>query len=391
MRLLESFFRAQTFNPYVPPMELIFSKTTAGSFSFTIPANARNIKIEFAGGNGGPAYMWEYATGSGGRGEKVTIFGNTIGDLAGKVISGYVGATATSSTGGGGAGDPAGGNGTHSTPGGSSSYGGGGGGATRVEIDGTTYRASGGGGATFNDYYGGWYHSVGGAGGGPKGGAAGSAINDRVVTNGKNATGDDINETNYGYIRIYINAQEDVLYDKRTTGAFSYTIPNTVSVAIIEIAAGNGADGGGGGYAPSSGNAWRYGGKGAVKVITVSNANGKTISGLIGQTGGATGITTQGGTPDGSNGQTKSSSEPLAFSYGGGGGGSSYCVVDGITYTVSGGAGGAAHNANTSWAQGGAGGGPNAGQPVTNGNGGDATDGDRLNTESIGYIKIYKA
>lgn len=391
MRLLESFFRAQTFNPYVPPMELIFEKTTAGNFTYTIPVNARHVKVEFAGGNGGPAYMLQYSTGSGGRGEKITVFGDIIGDLAGKTISGYVGATATSSTGVGGAGDPAGGNGQHSTRGGSSGYGGGGGGCTMVNIDGTVYRASGGGGATLNDNYDGWYHVLGGAGGGPKGGSAGAAVNQRVTTNGQNATGDGINGTNNGYIRIYINTQEDVLYDKRTAGAFSFTIPNTVTTAIIEIAAGNGSNGAISGYAPSSGNFWGVGGRGAVKTITVPNANGKTITGFVGQSGGIGGLATQGGTPDGASGQQKTSSSPVAASYGGGGGGRSYCVVDNTTYTVSGGAGGAAHNANTAWAQGGAGGGPNAGQPVTNDNGGDATDGDKLNTDTVAYIKIYKA
>jgi hypothetical protein len=372
-------------------MELIFEKTTSGSFTYNIPANARHVKIEFAGGNGGVAYMSQYSFGSGGRGEKVTVFGDIVGDLAGKTISGYVGATATSSTGTGGAGDPAGTNGQHTTRGGSSFYGGGGGGCTSVDIDGTVYRASGGGGATINENYNGWYHTVGGTGGGPNGGAPGTSVNQRVTTNGQNATGNDINETNYGYIRVYINAQEDVLYDKRTAGTFSFTIPNTVSTAIIEIAAGNGSNGGGYGYAPPSGNFYGTGGRGAVKIITIANANGKTVTGFVGQTGGVSGLAYQGGTPDGSDGQRKTSSQPIAGSYGGGGGGSSYCVVDNVTYTVSGGAGAAAHNANTAWAQGGAGGGPNAGQPVTNSDGGDATDGDKLNTDTVAYIKIYKA
>lgn len=391
MRLLESFFRAQTFNPYVPPMELIFEKTTSGNFTYTIPANARHVKIEFAGGNGGVAYMSQYPVGSGGRGEKITVFGDIIGSLAGKTITGTIGATATSSTGVGGAGDPSGNNGVYISCGGGSFYGGGGGGATKVIIDGTPYYASGGGGATINDYYGGWFHATGGAGGGPNGGQPGSIVNDRIPTNGNNATGNDINETNNGYIRVYVNTQEDILYDKRTAGAFSFTIPNTVTTAIIEIAAGNGSNGGGSGYAPSSGNFYGTGGRGAVKVITIANANGKTVTGFIGQTGGASGLTYQGGVPDGANGEQKTSSSPIAASYGGGGGGSSYCVVDNVTYTVSGGAGAAGHNANTAWAQGGAGGGPNAGQPVTNSDGGDATDGDKLNTDAVAYIKIYKA
>lgn len=389
MRLLESFFRAQTFNPYVPPMELVFEKTTAGNFTYTIPANARHVKVEFAGGNGGQTWWWDVPYGAGGRGERVAVLGDIIGELAGKTITGTVGASTNSSTGTGGSGAPAGGNGTHSTPGGSSSYGGGGGGATKVIIDGTEYIASGGGGATTNDYYGGWYHSVGGAGGGPKGGAAGAVINDRVITNGNNATGNDINETNNGYVRVYINAQSDLLFEKVTPGGFNFTIPNTASTIIIEIAAGNGADGSGYGYS-GGGDIFRSGGRGAVKVITLGTANGQTITGMIGQSGGVTGVPYQGGTPNGNNGQVHSSSSPLSYSYGGGGGGNSYCSIMGNTYIVSGGAGGAAMFSSAGWSQGGAGGGPNAGQPVTNGNGGNATDGDKLNTETTGYIRIYK-
>ena len=53
--LLNSFFRCQTYNPYLAPEQLVFSKTTAGEFSYTIPANARHVRIEIAGGNGGKA------------------------------------------------------------------------------------------------------------------------------------------------------------------------------------------------------------------------------------------------------------------------------------------------------------------------------------------------
>lgn len=390
MRLLESFFRAQPFNPYVPPMEMIFSKTTAGSFSFTIPSDARNIRIEIAGGNGGKAYMWDVSGGTGGRGEKIVVLGSVVGALAGKTITGIIGATATSSTGVGGTGDPAGSNGTHSTPGGSSSYGGGGGGATKITVDSTEYQASGGGGATFNGYYGGYYHSVGGTGGGVRGGVPGASVNAESFTNGGNATGLQINETTTGYIRVYKNASSSLLFEKTTSGSFSFVIPSTASVIAIEIAAGNGATGGYGGYSSGSGDYAMSGGRGAVKVIELSGKNGQTITGTIGQSGGATGITQQGGTPDGSNGEYKSISSPPSQSYGGGGGGRSTCTLSSVTYTVSGGAGGAGKNSNVDWAQGGAGGGAGAGQPVTNSAGGNATDGDKLNTEGAGYIRIYQ-
>lgn len=388
MKLFNSFFLAKTYNPYVAPLEMIFSKTTAGDFEYTIPENARHVMIEIAGGNGAAANMMGITFGAGGRGGKITIFGDIIGNLAGKKISGTVASSAIGTNGEGGSGRPPGGNGGHSTPGGSSSYGGGGGGATSVIIDGTTYHASGGGGATINEYYGGWYHSVGGRGGGDNGGAPGDSINDRVPTNGYNANDPMLNETNNGYIRVWVNAISKELYKKTTPGAFSYTVPNNVSAIKIEIAAGNGSDGAISGY--SSGNdSIRKGGRGAVKVITLSAVNGKNITGIIGQSGGVTGVIQQGGSPDGSNGDHVSIDLPPSDSYGGGGGGHSEFTVDDTKYIVSGGAGGAAKNSNTNWAQGGKGGGPNPGLPVLNGDGGDGKDGDKLNMETTGYIRIF--
>lgn len=391
MKLQKTFFRAEPFNPYIPPMELVFSKTTAGSFEYTIPSDARHVMIEIAGGNGNSAYLLQYPYGSGGRGGKVTVFGDIIGNLAGKKITGTIGATATGSTGVGGSGAPAGGNGAHSTPGGSSTYGGGGGGATSILIDGTEYQASGGGGATWNDYFGGYYHSVGGKGGGKKGGNPGDSVNQsNTTTNGYNAGDLLLNETSNGYIRVWKNARSNTLYEKTTPGAFSYTVPNTVSAITIEIAAGNGADGAIGGYSGGM-DSIMTAGKGAVKVVALSAVNGKTITGIIGQSGGVTGLTQSGGSPDGRNGTVAVNDNPPAQSYGGGGGGHSECTIDGKQYIVSGGAGGAAKNDNTrDWGQGGKGGGPNGGIPVTNGNGGNGTDGDKLNSEKFGYIRIFK-
>lgn len=390
MSLLNSFFCAKTHNPYIPSMELVFEKTTSGTFEYKIPQNARHIMIEIAGGNGLYANSRGAPFGAGGRGGKTVIFGDVIGGLSGKTISGTVGASATSLNGVGGSGNPAGGNGGHTTPGGSSTYGGGGGGATSVVIEGTLYRASGGGGATFNDYYGGWYHAVGGKGGGENGGAPGVSINQAfTATNGGNATDLLLNETNNGYVRVWTGAVSKEIFTKATPGAFSYVIPNNISLITIEIAAGNGSDGAISGYSSGSGYYERKGGRGSVKVITLSNVNGKTITGIVGQSGGVTGVIQQGGSPDGYNGSTSSSSRPQAYAYGGGGGGHSECTIDNINYIVSGGAGGAAKSDNTGWAQGGRGGGPNPGLPVTNSDGGNATDGDKLNLESTGYIKIF--
>ena len=390
--LLNSFFRSQTYNPYLAPEELVFSKTTAGEFSYTIPANARHVRIEIAGGNGGKAYVVEYALGAGGRGELITILGDIVGSLAGKTITGKIGATATSTTGAGGAGYTNGNNGGHSTVGGGSKYGGGGGGSTGVVIDGTLYEASGGGGATVNGYYGGYYHVFGGKGGGKNGGAPGISANEQlVITNGGNATGNQINPTNNGYIKIYVNSRTNNLFEKKIYGAYSFTIPSTAKVVAIEIAGGNGASGSGTGF--SDGNdTFRSCGKGAVRTIEITNASGKTISGIVGESGGVSGVPyiAGRGAQSGINGGQADGSRPPSESWGGGGGGSTTVVIDGQTYTVSGGAGGAADVSSAGWAQGGAGGGAGAGQPTTNGNGGNATDGDTLNKETFGYVRVFK-
>lgn len=390
MCLFRSFFRVAVVNPYKPEPRLVFSKTTYGEFSYTVPDDARHVKIEIAGGNGNAAYAQQYAFGSGGRGGIIVILDDVIGSVAGKTITGTVGATATGSNGVGGQGAPSGTNGGHTTAGGSSCYGGGGGGATTITIDGTTYTASGGGGATFNDYYGGYHHAVGGTGGGPNGGTPGESINEQfVTTNGHNATDDIINATSGGYIKIWVDYETSLLFEKNTKGAFSFTVPNTVSVVAIEIAGGNGASGSIGGYSSGSGYYIFSGGKGAKKTIRVASANGKEITGIVGQSGGWSGLSTSAGYPDGTIGETKESMSPLAQSYGGGGGGHTEITVSETTYLVSGGAGGAAKSDNAAWAQGGTGGGPNGGRPTTNGAGGNATDGDELNQELNAYVKIY--
>lgn len=389
--LLNSFFRSQTYNPYVAPEELVFSKTTAGEFSYTIPANARHVRIEIAGGNGGKGYLLDVSFGTGGRGELVTILGDIVGSLAGKTITGKIGATSTSTIGEGGYGYTNGNNGQRKTVAGNIQSAGGGGGSTGIIVDGTLYEASGGGGVSLNGYYGGWFHIIGGSGGGGKGGSAGSSINQESATNGGNATGNQINPTDNGYIKVYINSRTNNLFEKKIYGAYSFTIPSTAKVVAIEIAGGNGANGGGTGY--SDGNdSFMSGGKGAVRTIEITNASGKTISGIVGESGGVSGIPyiAGRGAQSGVNGGQAHSSRPESDSFGGGGGGSTTVVIDGQTYTVSAGAGGAANFSSAGWAQGGAGGGAGAGQPTTNGNGGNATDGDTLNKETFGYVRVFK-
>lgn len=186
-----------------PESKLIFEKTTAGSYEFTVPEKYNYIMVEIAGGNGCGVALFDkyyFEEGKGGKGEKIEI---KHLEPQNKLITGIVGANGTI-PGVGGSGYSNGGNGGHSTPGGSSSYGGGGGGSTGVVIDGTLYEASGGGGATFNGYYGGYYHSVGGKGGGANGGAPGISANEQFATkNGGNATGELLNDTSSGYIKIY--------------------------------------------------------------------------------------------------------------------------------------------------------------------------------------------
>jgi hypothetical protein len=186
-----------------PESTLIFEKTTAGSYEFTVPEKYNYIIIEIAGGNGcGVAHYHDYwfEEGKGGQGEKIEI---KHLEPQNKLITGIVGANGTI-PGVGGSGYSNGGNGGKITVSDNTSYGGGGGGSTSVVIDGVVHEASGGGGATNNLYFGKYYHGVGGKGGGSKGGAPGSSVNQQwATTNGGNATGELLNDTSSGYIKIY--------------------------------------------------------------------------------------------------------------------------------------------------------------------------------------------
>ena len=182
---------------------LVFDKSSAGSYEYTVPEEYNYIIIEIAGGNGcGVAQYNDYwfEEGKGGKGEKIRIKQLVPQN---KKITGVVGANGTI-PGVGGQGLNPGGNGTRATVGGSNTYGGGGGGSSSIVIDDILREASGGGGATFNAYFGGYYHAVGGKGGGPKGGAPGSSVNQQyATTNGGNATGELLNDTSSGYVKIW--------------------------------------------------------------------------------------------------------------------------------------------------------------------------------------------
>lgn len=188
-----------------PESTLIYEKTTGGSYSFTVPEKYNFISIEIAGGNGGQGAIWAYAeeewidVGVGGKGEKIVIEKTSLRNRNISIVIGQNGQVPQK----GGSGYSFGEDGTKKTPGGFDLRGGGGGGSSAVVLDGVVYEASGGGGVTLNEYYGGYFHVMGGKGGGPKGGPAGVSKNAQEATSGGNATGNLINQTNSGYIKIY--------------------------------------------------------------------------------------------------------------------------------------------------------------------------------------------
>lgn len=191
------------YTPKQSELNLLYTQTTPGEGNFTIPDEYNYATIEFAGGNGSPGatlYKSEWLpAGNGGAGEKSFITNLPINN---RTITFVIGSNG-SIPGIGGNGYNVGGNGTQTTQGGSNGWGGGGGGSTGVTIDDVVYEASGGGGATLNDHLDGkWYHAKGGKGAGPKGGAFGLVQNTEGVTNGGNATGQYINDTDGAYIKI---------------------------------------------------------------------------------------------------------------------------------------------------------------------------------------------
>lgn len=181
-----------------PDEKLIFEKTTAGEYEFTVPEKYNFIMIEYAGGAGG--YAKGLADGSilqnGGKGsikqtskiscKIVTGVVGDIGDYGGLLVEETYGGLGYHNGSGGGKGDTG-------APGPSNTSGGGGGGSTSVVINDIVYEACGGSGAS--------YFAFGGAGGGVYGGKQQNA----QTADGNDATDPEqigLN-ANAGYVRIY--------------------------------------------------------------------------------------------------------------------------------------------------------------------------------------------
>ena len=185
-----------------PESTLIYEKTTAGAYEFTVPEKYNYVMVEYAGAGGGSIVgsgSVPDRLGGGGSIKKISaskILGRTISGIVGGV--GGNGGTALSSdpVSQGGTGYSSGENGTA----GGSSIGlkqvsGAGGGSTSVKFNNYIYEASAGGGA-LTEYAG----SYGGKGGGIYGGARKTSVG-----NGNNATDPNqigLNSGN-GYVRIY--------------------------------------------------------------------------------------------------------------------------------------------------------------------------------------------
>lgn len=206
--LQKGFFRVKPFNPKTIPLTQIFTKTTSGSYSYTVPSQYNYVQIEIAGAAGQQAY---YSTGTyyGTPGKGSIKTKQYI--LTSRTISGVVGAQpvlSTSSVQYGGAGYQNGGNGSES--GGGGSYGGGGGGSSSVTCNGELTTVGGGSGCARRASTGSTTNisSVnGGAGGGPNGGAATyyNSVSTVTTINGNNATDGSVSGYNSGggYIKIW--------------------------------------------------------------------------------------------------------------------------------------------------------------------------------------------
>lgn len=176
--------------------------------------------------------------------------------------------------------------------------------------------------------------------------------------------------------RIY----DTLVFEKTTPGAYEFTVPEEYNYVVIE-------------YAGAAGGAARSGsGKGSVKKTSTITA--RSFSGIVGEMGGAGGLTytvnpAKGGIgyrngADGEVGDTGGVG-PTATS-GGGGGGSTSVVINGVVNEASGGGGG------NYFAAGGAGGGLYGGARQANQNtaGNNATDPNQIGLNSgNGYVKIW--
>ena len=185
-----------------PNSTLIYSNTTPGNYSFTIPSQYNFIKVVLAGACGGRSWNSDgagiYPENSPGRG---AIIEREFGNFSNRTITGVIGARPTMTY----ASEYLGGSGYHN---GSNSgrqsvtiqyiAGGGGGGSTSVTVDGVTHEACGGGGrANITQLA---PNTFGAKGGGQYGGAQ-----QNNYANGNDATDPGLTGYNAGngYIQIY--------------------------------------------------------------------------------------------------------------------------------------------------------------------------------------------
>lgn len=188
--------------------------------------------------------------------------------------------------------------------------------------------------------------------------------------------------------------KETLLFEKNTSGGYSYTIPAKYKGKSIRIVI-SGAGGGmwSGVVNQAAPDIIWYGGNGELYEYQFSNSNQNIITGIIGAHGVKSSSAQE---PNGgsgySNGGTGTIFGDYLYSKGGGGGGSSSLVIDNkFIYEVSAGGG-----MNYEKVTGGYGGGPRGGQGGQNaGNGYGAKGavwrrGAPSNTEGEdGYIRIY--
>lgn len=183
-----------------PESTLIFEKTTAGAYEFTVPEKYNYVVIEYAGAAGGGIVGSGQVPDRNGGAGSVKKISAAIKNIKISGIVGEIGANGGAAISGhpvsqGGSGYSNGENGTQGSDSPIRGYSGAGGGSTSVDFNGVVHEASAGGGALM-DYAG----SYGGKGGGIYGGARKTSVG-----NGNNATDPNqigLNSGN-GYVRIY--------------------------------------------------------------------------------------------------------------------------------------------------------------------------------------------
>lgn len=188
--------------------------------------------------------------------------------------------------------------------------------------------------------------------------------------------------------------KETLLFEKTTSGEYSYTIPGKYRGKTIRIVISGAGGGGWSGVLNQSDYSKWYAGNAEQYEYRFDDSNQNIISGIIGQVGQER---KNASTPNGGTGYSNGGSGTVTAAYiwssAGGGGGSSSLVIDGeFLYEACGGGG-----MNYVGVTGGKGGGPrggNAGQNAGNGQGSKGAEwvrgGGAANTDGVdGYIRIY--